>query len=49
MTANFQAHFGLDSGPMTSLAIHHPVPASITTLILQRPLVAGLTPGAVTG
>ena len=49
MIANFQTQLGLDSGPMTALAIHYPVPVIILTIILQRHIVAGLTLGAVKG
>ena len=47
--ANFQTQFGLDWGGMTALATVYSVPVILLTLFLQRPIVAGLTLGAVKG
>ena len=47
--ANFQTQFGLDWGPMTSLAVLYSVPVILLTLLLQRHIVAGMTLGAVKG
>jgi multiple sugar transport system permease protein len=49
MIADFQSQFGLEWGPMTSLAVLYTVPVILLTLVLQRRIVAGLTLGAVKG